>query len=186
LLLLHQQSAKRAALIAYLWGIGQFAVGISWVHVSIDTFGGMPKIASLFLMTLLVGYLALYPSLFGWLLNRFFPNNSRSKWLCAAPALWLITDWLRGWVMTGFPWLWLGYSQIDSPLANFAPIGGVELITLLLLFCACSLAYAVLNRRWLMAFIPLVVYATGYGLQAMQWVTPQTERTASLALIQGN
>uniref|UniRef100_UPI003F58476B hypothetical protein n=1 Tax=Vibrio cholerae TaxID=666 RepID=UPI003F58476B len=121
LLLLHQQSAKRAALIAYLWGIGQFAVGISWVHVSIDTFGGMPKIASLFLMTLLVGYLALYPSLFGWLLNRFFPNNSRSKWLCAAPALWLITDWLRGWVMTGFPWLWLGYSQIDSPLANFAP-----------------------------------------------------------------
>ncbi|EJE4199285.1 apolipoprotein N-acyltransferase [Vibrio cholerae] len=186
LLLLHQQSAKRAALIAYLWGIGQFAVGISWVHVSIDTFGGMPKIASLFLMTLLVGYLALYPSLFGWLLNRFFPNNSRSKWLCAAPALWLITDWLRGWVMTGFPWLWLGYSQIDSPLANFAPIGGVELITLLLLFCAGSLAYAVLNRRWLMACIPLVVYATGYGLQAMQWVTPQTERTASLALIQGN
>ncbi|MBN8124771.1 apolipoprotein N-acyltransferase, partial [Vibrio vulnificus] len=88
---------------------------ISWVHVSIDTFGGMPKIASLFLMTLLVGYLALYPSLFGWLLNRLFPNNSRSKWLCAAPALWLITDWLRGWVMTGFPWLWLGYSQIDSP-----------------------------------------------------------------------
>ncbi|HDV5579644.1 TPA: apolipoprotein N-acyltransferase, partial [Vibrio cholerae] len=186
LLLLHQQSAKRAALIAYLWGIGQFAVGISWVHVSIDTFGGMPKIASLFLMTLLVGYLALYPSLFGWLLNRFFPNNSRSKWLCAAPALWLITDWLRGWVMTGFPWLWLGYSQIDSPLANFAPVGGVELITLLLLFCAGSLAYAVLNHRWLMACIPLVVYATGYGLQAMQWVTPQTDRTASLALIQGN
>ncbi|MGL5429325.1 MAG: apolipoprotein N-acyltransferase, partial [Vibrio sp.] len=96
LLLLHQQTARRAAMIGYAWGIGQFAFGISWVHVSIDTFGGMPKIASLFLMTLLVGYLALYPALFGWLLNRWFANNSRSKWLGAVPALWLITDWLRG------------------------------------------------------------------------------------------
>ncbi|MGL4827771.1 MAG: apolipoprotein N-acyltransferase, partial [Vibrio sp.] len=101
LLLLNRQSTKQSALIAYAWGIGQFAFGISWVHVSIDTFGGMPKIISLLLMALLVGYLALYPGLFGWLLSRFFPHNSRTKWLCAAPALWLITDWLRGWVMTG-------------------------------------------------------------------------------------
>ncbi|MGL4379585.1 MAG: apolipoprotein N-acyltransferase [Vibrio sp.] len=186
LLLLHQQTARRAAIIGYAWGIGQFAFGISWVHVSIDTFGGMPKIASLFLMTLLVGYLALYPALFGWLLNRWFANNSRSKWLGAVPALWLITDWLRGWVMTGFPWLWLGYSQIDSPLANFAPIGGVELITLLLLICAGSCAYALLNRHWLTLLIPLIIYATGYGLQAIQWVTPQTERNTTVALIQGN
>lgn len=53
-------------------GIGQFGTGINWVHVSIDTFGGMPKPASVLLMALLVGYLALYPALFGALLNRFF------------------------------------------------------------------------------------------------------------------
>ncbi len=63
--LLQQQSIKRSALIGFLWGLGLFGTGISWVHVSIDTFGGMPKIASVFLMSMLIGYLALFPAVFG-------------------------------------------------------------------------------------------------------------------------
>ncbi|MCE7592044.1 apolipoprotein N-acyltransferase, partial [Vibrio fluvialis] len=86
LMLLNGQPPKRAAWIGYAWGLGQFGFGISWVHVSIDTFGGMPKIASLFLMALLVGYLALYSALFSWALNRFFPKQNRSRFLLAAPA----------------------------------------------------------------------------------------------------
>lgn len=186
LLLLNKQSAKQGALIGYLWGIGLFAVGISWVHISMDSFGGMPKIASVFLMAILVAYLSIYSGIFAGLLNRFFPSNGRSRLLLAAPALWLITDWLRGWMLTGFPWLWLGYSQIDSPLANFAPIGGVELITLLVMLCAGSLCYLWLNKQWSTLLIPAVIFATGYGLSAPQWVTPQPERAAKLALVQGN
>lgn len=164
LALIHQQSAKRALWIGYAWGIGQFATGISWVHISIDNFGGMPKIASVFLMALLVGYLAIYSALFAWSLNRYFPHINRTRFLLAAPAIWLICDWLRGWVMTGFPWLWLGYSQIDSPLANFAPIGGVELLTLLLIISAGSIIYAFSQRQWLHLLIPAVIFSTGYGL----------------------
>ncbi|RJX71669.1 apolipoprotein N-acyltransferase [Vibrio sinensis] len=186
LLLLSKQSPKKAAWIGYAWGLGQFATGISWVHVSIDTFGGMPKIASVFLMTMLIGYLAIYSALFSWSLNRFFPTTNRVRLLLAAPALWLVCDWLRGWVMTGFPWLWLGYSQIDSPLANFAPIGGVELLTLLLIICAGAFTYAIEQRQWLHLFIPGVILATGYGLNAVSWVTPNPESTTKVALIQGN
>lgn len=186
LLLIHQQSAKRALWIGYAWGLGQFATGISWVHISIDNFGGMPKIASVFLMTLLIGYLAIYSALFAWSLNRFFPNQQRSRLMLAAPALWLIMDWLRGWVMTGFPWLWLGYSQIDSPLSSFAPLGGVELITLLVVFSAGAIAYASLSRQWLHLLIPAIVFMTGFGLQSAQWVTPTTDSVTKVALIQGN
>ncbi|KOO02183.1 apolipoprotein N-acyltransferase [Vibrio nereis] len=186
LLLIHRQSAKSALGIGYAWGLGQFATGISWVHISIDTFGGMPKIASLFLMALLVGYLALYPALFCWSLNRFFPSENRIKFFLVAPALWLIFDWLRGWVMTGFPWLWLGYSQIDSPLANFAPVGGVELLTLLVMISAACISYTLIKKQWMHLLIPVIIFSAGYGLKIANWVTPNPDSTTKLALIQGN
>ncbi len=186
LLLLNKQSAKQGAIISYFWSIGLLAVGISWVHISMDSFGGMPKIASLFLMAILVSYLSIYSGIFGGLLNRFFPSSNLTRFLLAAPALWIITDWLRGWMLTGFPWLWLGYSQIDSPLAGFAPIGGVELITLMVMICAGSLAYLWLNKLWTMVVIPAVIFVAGYGLNTIQWVIPQPERTAKVALVQGN
>ncbi|CAK4069106.1 apolipoprotein N-acyltransferase [Vibrio sp. 16] len=186
LLLIHQQSAKRALWIGYAWGLGQFATGISWVHISIDNFGGMPKIASVFLMTLLIGYLAMYSALFTWTLNRFFPQSNRIRLLLIAPVLWLIADWLRGWVMTGFPWLWIGYSQIESPLAHFAPLGGVELLTFLSIVSSGAIAYAFLHRQWLQLLIPAIILSAGFGLKSAIWVTPNPDSTTKLALIQGN
>ena len=186
LLLFQNQSRKQAGWLGFCWGLGQFGTGISWVHVSIDSFGGMPEIATIILMSLLVAYLALYPALFGWALNRFFPHTDQARFFLAAPTLWLICDWLRGWVFTGFPWLWLGYSQINSPLAYFAPIGGVKLLTLLTLICAAAFCYMWLKRNWNYALIPLIILAAGYGLKSAHWVTPDTDRVAKIALIQGN
>lgn len=88
--------------------------------------------------------------------------------------------------MTGFPWLWLGYSQIDGPLAPFAPIGGVELLTLLIVISASSLAYAIIHKRWAVSIIPMVILASGFGIRNIDWVTPNPEKTTSVALIQGN
>jgi len=186
ILLIHNISGKSATFIGFMFGLGQFSAGISWVYISIDTFGGMPKIASLFLVLLLVSYLAIYPALFAGLLNRVCPNNNKTRYLLIAPALWLITDFARGWVFTGFPWLLLGYSQIDSPLSGFAPIGGVQLITLAVICCSSSIAFAFINRRPLALIIPLVLFAIASGLKLIPWVSLDQTTQTSFALIQGN
>lgn len=72
LLLMHKQTTKKATWLGFVWGLGYFGAGVSWVHVSIDNFGGMPVAASLFLMIGLISYLSLYPMLFSFLLQRFF------------------------------------------------------------------------------------------------------------------
>ncbi|TVO39949.1 apolipoprotein N-acyltransferase [Vibrio algivorus] len=186
LLLLNKQSAKFGFWIAFAWGLGQFGTGINWVHVSIDTFGGMPKIASVTLMSVLVAYLALYPALFGGLLNRFFPKINAQRLVIAAPIIWLITDWLRGWVMTGFPWLWLGYSQIDSPLNAYAPISGVEAITLMLWILAGSFALITITKKWAYLAVPTAVFVVAFALNQISWVKPDPSTKTSFALIQGN
>ncbi|UJF18814.1 apolipoprotein N-acyltransferase [Vibrio sp. SS-MA-C1-2] len=143
-LLLHNLKTKPSAWVGFSWGFGQFATGISWVHVSIDNFGGLPKFASVLMMFLLVSYLAIYPTLFAAAWAKLTPKFNRLRFFIAAPALWLISDWLRGWVMTGFPWLWLGYSQTDNPLRGYGPLLGVEGITLALIFIGSAIAYFIL------------------------------------------
>ncbi|UTV28342.1 apolipoprotein N-acyltransferase [Photobacterium atrarenae] len=184
-LLLHQ-TPKRSALIGLMWGLGLFGTGISWVHVSIDTFGGMPKIASLFLMTLLIGYLALFPAAFGALFNRINRGRPFHQLLLSGPVIWLLLDWFRGWFLTGFPWLWLGYSQINSPLAALAPVFGVEGITLALVLGSGALTAALFYRTWKPLLVPVLLAGFTYGLSQLQWVMPAPEKSVDVALIQGN
>ncbi|WBA12371.1 apolipoprotein N-acyltransferase [Salinivibrio kushneri] len=190
--LLQNASPKRSAWLGFCWGLGQFTTGVSWVYVSIDHFGGMPAIAGLSLMALLIAYLSLYPALFGALVNKLPSRQPGIKWLILAPALWLVIDWLRGWVFTGFPWLWPGYSQIDSPLAGIAPVLGVQGITLVLAILAGLLV--LITPRWGQwqgqarygaVAIGLGLIAVSYGLGTIQWVT-KTDQQQQISLIQGN
>ena len=87
-------------------------------------FGGVPEAVSYLAVLLLAAYLALYPLLFTYLVQRF---QCRNPWVLA--ALFTFTEYLRGVVFTGFPWLQFGYSQIDSPFYGLAPLLGVEGLT---------------------------------------------------------
>jgi len=185
LLALRRRSPRQGAIDGFAYGFGLFAAGLNWVHVSIDQFGGMPFAVTLALMALLCAYLALYPALVCYLLNRSVKQDSTGRIWLAFPALWLLGDWLRGWLLTGFPWLWLGYSQSDSPLAGWAPLLGVEGATLGVLLSACAL-YWLLSRRRLI--LPLAVLALCWGggaaLQQRSW--GEASGQMKVALVQGN
>lgn len=134
---IQNQPPKRAAKLMGFFALGWFGSGISWVHVSIDQFGGLPLVISLTLMLLLCLYLALFPALAAYLTARFSKNQQLNLWLL--PSFWLISEYLRSVFLTGFPWLSLGYSQIDSPLASFAPVIGEVGITALVIVINISL-----------------------------------------------
>ena len=184
--LLQNQSIKRSGLIGFLWGLGLFGTGISWVHVSIDTFGGMPKIASIFLMLSLISYLALFPAAFGALFNRFNRGRPFHQLMLSGPVIWLLLDWLRGWAFTGFPWLWMGYGQIDSPLSAIAPVLGVQGITLALVLGCGAFVAAWYSRNWRPLLVPAMITGLIWLAGSVQWVTPDSEKNVDVALIQGN
>ncbi|PCS21342.1 apolipoprotein N-acyltransferase [Candidatus Enterovibrio escicola] len=183
-LLIHQQKPKFATAIGFSWGLGQFATGIGWIYVVIKQFGGLPTSVGLLLIGLLIAYLALFPALFSYVLRRIQLPLALS-YLLMAPSLWLVIDWFRGWFLTGFPWLWPGYSQIDGPLAGFAPLFGVQGITLAILIISASIALTILSRK-LLALLPTVIVAIfGYVSGNIQWVQ-ETGNTVNVAMVQGN
>lgn len=184
ILLAHEQAPKPAFWNGFFFGFGWFAAGISWVYVSIDQFGGLPFLLSVFIMALLCAYLALFPALAAalWLKIR---ARARAAALLFFPLIWLVTEFLRGWLLTGFPWLGLGYSQTGSILGNFAPHIGEVGITVILWASAIGLAYTWLRRRLEWLLIPalcLVVAVSADRLNPMQL----TGETTHVALVQGN
>jgi apolipoprotein N-acyltransferase len=202
LMLLWQRAdtARRAAVLGWWFGFGFFITGVSWVYVSLHTFGAMPApLAGLFTL-LFCAYLALFPAAVGY----GFARLTAPLWLklaVVAPALWTLTEWTRGWLFTGFPWLGLGYSQVPlSPLAGYAAVTGIFGVTLAAAVTAGLAALLIERlsappaaqgaRRGALAMHPavallVIVWLGGFALKQVEWTEPVGE-PVEVSLLQGN
>jgi len=186
LLWLHSTPA-RAFWRGWLFGLGQFVVGIHWIFYSLYFHGGAPVFLALLMVFLLASYLALFPALAGFFAQRFFKINNVSKLLIVIPVCWLITEWLRGYLLTGFPWLQLGYSQIDMPVAGYATLFGGLGVGCVVVFSSALLALMLTDKKHLKIYFPVfvLVWLAGSGLMKINWVTPVADKI-NVSLIQGN
>ena len=187
-LLWRDVTPRRALWRGWLFGAGVNGVGVSWVYVAIHDFGhtGMPL--ALFLTGLFVAFLALYPALLGYLAARFLRVSDGLRLALVLPAAWTLMEWFRGWFLTGFPWLNLGYSQIAAPLRGLAPVAGVYGVTLAVAVSAGLVALLVIagRRMRLMALALLATLWIGSGLLArVDWTEPSAA-PLRVALVQGN
>ncbi|WP_417223571.1 apolipoprotein N-acyltransferase [Amphritea sp.] len=122
--LLHNCAPRIGGWLGWCYGLGFFGSGVSWVFVSIHEYGNASTLLAGSMTALFVAALAILFAIQIWLYTRLFRN------LIGFCALWLLFEWLRSWLFTGFPWLYLGYGLVDTPLAVFAPLGGVWLLSL--------------------------------------------------------
>jgi apolipoprotein N-acyltransferase len=116
--------AASAGLVA-VFGLGWFGAGLSWLYVSMHDYGGMPAPMAAAAVVLFAAYLSAYPALATWLVARFLRGCDAPGQALAMAAAWTVAELARGWVLTGFPWLAIGYAQLDGPIDRLAPVLGV-------------------------------------------------------------
>lgn len=204
LLLLWERSrnARSAAATGFSFGLGMFLTGVSWVYVSLHDYGGMGMLTAAIFTFLFCAIPACYPALIGAILKHL-PISRPVRLLLIFPSLWALSEWVRGWLFTGFPWLALGYSQVpDSPLAGFAPVLGVFGVSLAAALAAAGLASltariaeqrsqvpqqhraALIREPGVWIIVALLI--AGTASSAREWTQPLPGEPTSVALLQGN
>lgn len=191
----NEKPTREAAWIGFAFGLGFFLTGVSWVYVSLSVFGGLPAAVAGLATVLFCAFLALYPALVATLFVRLAASAWWQRALLFA-SLWTLSEWLRGWLLTGFPWLAVGYAQTPpSPLAGLAPILGVfgvswatALLAALLVEAWRCLPIKVERPEWRRAIPLLFIGVLLIGAQALRSIawTTTTGEPISVALLQGN
>ena len=185
--LLEGESPRAAAARGFWFNVGTFAAGTYWLYISIHLVARAPTYQALVLMLGLVAIMGLYGALLGYVVARWLPATGAPRWLLGIPAAWLLSEWWRGWFLTGFAWLSLGYSQTDTALAHLAPVIGVYGVSAVLLLGAGALLTLLrgsARERWAAAVLLIVPWPIAAALGGVQWTHPASAPIA-VAIVQG-
>jgi apolipoprotein N-acyltransferase len=202
---------KSAALTGGAFGFGNFVTGVWWLYVSMHYYGGMAAPLAGAAVVLFTLYLAVYPALASGVWS-FCAGHARNGALDDKPfsptwhgafafaSAWAVSEWLRGYVFTGFPWLASGYAQVDGPLAGFAPVAGVYGVGWMLALVAALIVQAVVRvlepaearkgasrvaRVAPAAVVAVALIAAGMLLPLVTWTIP-ANAPLNVRLLQGN
>ncbi|HEY0748636.1 MAG TPA: apolipoprotein N-acyltransferase [Steroidobacteraceae bacterium] len=180
---------RRSAMVGAAFGIGLFAFGTYWLYTCLHVFGLVPVWLTLLLQTVLVGAMCLYIAAVCYIANRFWLKSGATREWLVLPALWVLLEWLRGWVLSGFPWLSTGYALIDSPLSGWAPIFGVYAVTWAAVMVSAAINVAFMpavpfSRRCVAVLLMVLLFLVPMLLASHRW-TYSVGSSIPVAAVQG-
>ncbi len=181
-------NARQAALLGFYFGIGAFGVGVSWVFVSLHNYGNMPVLLAILVVAVFVSIMALYPAVCGFVQGGFCHLPRTVRLLFVMPALWVLLEWLRGQLLGGFPWLYLGYAQVDTLFASVAPLSGVLVVSLFSAIAGSAvilILVGTLKQRLLAVVALFVLFGIGLLAGRMDFVVPDGD-AVKIAVVQNN
>ncbi len=184
-LVLRQDSMRLSLFIGWAYGAGWAIFGVYWLYISMHHYGGMPAWMAALAVLVLGAVLGIYTALAMGVAAWFKRRGATPALLLLAilPAAWMLNEWLRGWMFTGFPWLVSGYAHTANALSGYAPVVGVYGIGWLAALLAGSLV--LLQARRSMLFVLVIILGVGAGLRTVGWTAPHGE-PISVRLLQGN
>ena len=184
---------RRAAWLGWWFGMGLFGVGVSWVFVAIYVFGLSSIFSSVIFTFMSISFIALFIALQGylsvWFIQKCNVKDRTLIILVVFPLFWVLLEWFRGWFLTGFPWLSLGYSQTGSFMSGYAAVVGVYGISYLTVlsssFLLLLVLYKIKKKRLFVLLCVVVIWLGGYFLSQVAW-TKVTGKPIKVSLVQGN
>ncbi|WP_242602043.1 apolipoprotein N-acyltransferase [Legionella yabuuchiae] len=186
--LLQNRTLKESLLTGYLFGIVSLGVGVSWVYVSIHQYGHLNLLGSTIITALFILYLSLYPLLVAAVYYFAMQQHFSMVYRCVLfTSIWCFGEYLRATLLGGFPWLLLGFSQIETPIKYVLPWLGVYGASFFASLAACFLGGAFLiktSKRYglIAAFAATLILP---GLFNIPWGT-STSAPISVGIIQAN
>ncbi|NCW77414.1 MAG: apolipoprotein N-acyltransferase [Oxalobacteraceae bacterium] len=176
-------------LLGWTFGTAALLSGTHWLYVSLHVYGEMPAPVAALAVVLLSASLGLLYGLAMWLAAwaALRANSKAFSAIAILPACWMLADWTRGWIFTGFSWVATGYAHTTSPLAAYAPLIGVYGIGGLAAVAAGSLGLMLHQWRLHLAAISVLIalMACGLVLNRIEWTQP-LGKPIQARLLQGN
>ena len=182
--LIQEASKKELFYIGYFYGFGLWSLGVSWLYVSIYFYGNLGFITSLTLTIIFIAILSLYLGA-TLLLYYYLRLNSKFSIIFSLPLAWIVVEYLRSILFTGFPWLISGTMLADTLIDGWTPIIGAQGNTFLLLLLS-SLLFLIIKdlTKLRTALLPLIffvlLFISSFSLKQIEWTTLSGSIKASI------
>ncbi len=181
-----QLTVKKAILRGFLFGLGIFGSGVSWVFVSMVVNEQVSFVMPILMTLFYCSFWAIFPAISAYFFT-ILQNNNKFDWLIFS-CVWILVEYIRGeWILNGFPWLQVAYSQLDTPLSGYVPMLGVYGTGFVCVVMATLLAELWLGKqlRGQCLVIIVVLLVSGVIFNSVHWTNVFSD-TIRVTLIQGN
>lgn len=181
-------SKKQGFLFGLIFGLGYFGFGVSWVIVSIHDYGQLNYFLAGICTLAFITYLSLFPALVAWAFKHIDRNTNKLISILLFSALWCFSEFIRASLFSGFPWLIVGTTLLDTPLKYIAPVVGLNGLSFICVLLATLLTISVSEqsiRKFYYISVFVLILISPSAAKYIKWTQVQND-PVSIGVVQAN